>query len=61
VYVAINILLGFGCRILAYDVAQNPALVGRAGRDLAWASIELFADSDIISFGHAPLLPTTTT
>jgi D-lactate dehydrogenase len=54
---AINILLGFGCRILAYDVAQNPALVGRAG--VTYVGLDqLFADSDIISL-HAPLLPTT--
>ena len=53
----VNILLGFGCRILAYDVAQNPALANRA--DVTYVGLDqLFADSDIISL-HAPLLPVT--
>jgi D-lactate dehydrogenase len=52
-----NILLGFGCRILAYDVAQNPAIAGRAG--VTYVGLDqLFAESDIISL-HAPLLPAT--
>ena len=54
---AANILLGFGCRILAYDVAPNPALANRA--DVTYVGLpQLFAESDIISL-HAPLLPAT--
>jgi len=50
------ILKGFGCKIIAYDKAQNPACekmgVSYVSRD------ELFAQSDIISL-HCPLFKET--
>lgn len=51
-----QIMRGFGCRLLAYDVYQNPACLelGVKYVDLA----ELLAQSDIISL-HCPLLPAT--
>jgi D-lactate dehydrogenase len=50
--VVAKILSGFGCRILAYDVAVNPECVdiGVQYRPLE----ELWAESDIVSL-HAPL------
>jgi D-lactate dehydrogenase len=51
-----RILAGFGCRLLAYDIAQNPA-VSELGA--TYVSLEaLFAGSDIISL-HCPLTPQT--
>lgn len=48
-------LQGFGCRVLAYDVHENPAV-----KDLAeYVSLEeMYANSDIITL-HTPLLPST--
>lgn len=46
------IMHGFGCRLLAYDVARNPA-VEKLGAE--YTTLErLFAESDIISL-HCPL------
>ncbi len=50
--VVARILSGFGCRILAYDVAVNPEC---AARGVHYRSLEeLWAQSDIVSL-HAPL------
>ncbi len=51
-----QIMKGFGCHLLAYDVYQNPELEAIGGKyvDLP----ELFANSDIISL-HCPLTPET--
>ena len=47
-----NIMRGFGCRVLAYDVARNAALE-QAG--VEYVSLEkLWAESDVISL-HCPL------
>jgi D-lactate dehydrogenase len=51
-----QIMNGFGCKLLAYDVYQNPACL-----DLGVEYVELpelLAQSDIISL-HCPLLPAT--
>ena len=50
--VVANILNGFGCRILAYDIAQNPECVSLGVRYVTLD--ELWAQSDIITL-HAPL------
>jgi D-lactate dehydrogenase len=51
-----NILKGFGCELLAYDVYHSPACIklGLRYTDLP----TLFAQSDIISI-HCPLTPET--
>jgi D-lactate dehydrogenase len=47
-----KIMLGFGCRVLAYDVQEDPALVD-AG--VSYCSQEVvFSESDVISL-HCPL------
>ncbi len=52
-----EILLGFGCEILAFDKHPDPQLVDRA--NVKYESFEnLLADSDIISL-HIPLFPET--
>ncbi|MEL7314918.1 MAG: NAD(P)-dependent oxidoreductase, partial [Cyanobacteria bacterium J06559_3] len=51
-----RIMNGFGCKLLAYDVRENPAC-----RELGVRYVEipeLLAQSDIVSL-HCPLLPTT--
>ncbi|AOW94263.1 hydroxyacid dehydrogenase [Rhodococcus sp. WMMA185] len=53
----IDILLGFGCRVLAFDRFPNPALAKRAGVDYVDAK-RLFHESHIVTL-HAPLLPET--
>ncbi len=54
--VMIQILKGFGCEVLAYDLVQNPEC-GKAGG--AYVPLEeLFRKSDIISL-HCPLTPQT--
>jgi D-lactate dehydrogenase len=51
------ILLGFGCRVLAFDKYPNDEFGRREG--VEYVAIErLWADSDIISL-HVPLLPET--
>jgi D-lactate dehydrogenase len=52
-----KIMLGFGCRVLAYDRAESPELAGLAG--LRYVDLpELFRESQIISL-HVPLTPST--
>lgn len=51
-----NILTGFGCNVLAYDLVQNPELVSRK---ISYVELdELFQKSDIISL-HLPLTEKT--
>jgi D-lactate dehydrogenase len=53
----VDILLGFGCRILAFDKYPNEELRRREG--VEYVALErLWADSDIISL-HVPLFPET--
>lgn len=51
-----NIMAGFGCRLLAYDVYPNPhcQAIGVEYRDLG----DLLSQSDIVSL-HCPLVPET--
>ena len=52
-----DILLGFGCRVLAFDKYPNEELGKREG--VEYVALErLWADSDIVSL-HVPLLPET--
>ena len=54
---AIDILLGFGCRILAFDKRPNPQL--RERPQVEYVELDrLFAESDIITL-HVPLFPDT--
>ncbi len=51
-----HIMQGFGCRVLAYDVFENPDLVSRG---VKYANMDtVFAESDILSL-HCPLTPET--
>ena len=54
---AVNILLGFGCRVLAYDKFPNKDLEKRAGVTYTDLDI-LLRESDIVSL-YLPLLPDT--
>lgn len=52
----VNILLGFGCKVLAYDVFVNKELASK----VTYTTLDdLYANSDFISL-HAPLTPETT-
>jgi D-lactate dehydrogenase len=51
-----QIMKGFGCQLLAYDVYRNPELEALGGKYVELP--ELFANSDIISL-HCPLTPET--
>jgi len=51
-----QILRGFGCEILAYDVVTSPAVEALGARYVA--TEELFARSDVITL-HCPLVPAT--
>ncbi len=51
-----QIMKGFGCNLLAYDVYRNPELETLGGKYVELP--ELFANSDIISL-HCPLTPET--
>jgi D-lactate dehydrogenase len=54
---AANILLGFGCEVLAYDKYRDEALVAKKG--LSYVELdELLSRSDVISL-HVPLMPET--
>ncbi len=53
----IDILLGFGCRVLAFDAYPNPQVVAREGVTYVEPK-GLFAASDIITL-HLPLTPDT--
>ncbi len=56
-YVAARIFRGFGCRVLAHDVLENPSIVSELGG--AYTSLrDLYRESDIISL-HVPLTPKT--
>jgi len=51
-----KILNGFGCRIIAYDIVQNPKLIEMG---VEYVSLDkIFINSDIISL-HVPLTPQT--
>ena len=50
------IMHGFGCRLLAYDSAENPKCIELGIRYVPLA--QLAAESDVISL-HLPLFPTT--
>lgn len=52
---AIGIARGFGCRVLAHDVATDPALARTLGFEYV-ALDRLLAESDIVSL-HVPLTP----
>lgn len=52
-----RIMHGFGCKVLAYDVQEDAALVAEA--QVEYVPLErLFGEADIISL-HVPLLPQT--
>jgi D-lactate dehydrogenase len=51
-----QIMKGFGCNLLAYDVYKNPDLEALGGKYVELP--ELFANADIISL-HCPLMPET--
>ncbi|MEH1792852.1 2-hydroxyacid dehydrogenase [Nostoc sp.] len=51
-----QIMKGFGCKLLAYDVYRNPELEALGGKYVELP--ELFANCDIISL-HCPLIPET--
>ncbi len=52
-----KIMKGFGCNLIAFDVAQNKSLIEET--DVQYTGLEnLFSLSDIISL-HVPLLPQT--
>jgi len=55
--VAARIFRGFGCRVLAYDLARDAALEQELG--LAYAGLDLlYRDSDVLTL-HVPLTPAT--
>jgi D-lactate dehydrogenase len=54
--VMVRILTGFGCRILAMDVAPNPACVALGAEYVSFE--RLLRESDVITL-HCPLLPAT--
>ncbi len=51
-----QIMRGFGCNVLAYDIRENAACVDMGVKYVDFP--ELLAQSDIVSL-HCPLLPTT--
>jgi D-lactate dehydrogenase len=54
--VVARILVGFGCRVIAYDVVPDPAC---ASFGVSYVSLDdLFSQSDILTL-HAPLTPDT--
>lgn len=53
----VDILLGFGCRVLAYDLYPNKALLEHENVEYVDLHV-LFENSEIISL-HAPLTPDT--
>lgn len=52
----VQILAGFGCKLLAADIAKNSACVALGARYVSWE--ELCAGSDVITL-HCPLTPQT--
>lgn len=55
--VFVQIMKGFGCRLLAHDVREDEALVKETGVEYV-AMERVFAESDVISL-HVPLMPQT--
>lgn len=53
----IDILLGFGCRVLVFDAYPNPEIAARQGVDYVGTE-QLFSKSDIVTL-HLPLTPET--
>ena len=51
-----RLLIGFGCRVLAYDVTENKELQGAGVQYMALD--ELFGESDLVTL-HCPLIPAT--
>jgi D-lactate dehydrogenase len=51
-----RIMHGFGCRLLAYDIVENPVCVELGARYVT--PLELARDSDIVTL-HCPLTPQT--
>ncbi|MDX2179738.1 MAG: 2-hydroxyacid dehydrogenase [Bryobacteraceae bacterium] len=51
-----GIMRGFGCRILAHDIVENPECTGAGDRYVPLD--RLFRESDIVSL-HCPLTPST--
>jgi D-lactate dehydrogenase len=52
-----KIMLGLGCKVMAYDVKENEELLGL--ENFSYASLDdIYAQSDIISL-HCPLFPST--
>ena len=51
-----RIMSGFGCKLLAYDIQENPAVAELGAAYVALTT--LLASSDIVSL-HCPLLPAT--
>lgn len=51
-----KIMYGFGCRLIAYDIAPNPACIALGANYVSLG--ELAAQSDVISL-HCPLTPQT--
>jgi len=55
--VAARIFAGFGCRVIAYDVAPNEAFAAETG--VRYCELEqLYREADVLSL-HVPLTPTT--
>jgi len=53
---ALDVLIGFGCKTLCYDVFQNDQVAKKGSKYVTLD--ELFAQCDIITI-HVPLLPST--
>jgi D-lactate dehydrogenase len=59
--VVAQIMTGFGCKVLAYDIYQNPQCEALLGNAIAVQYVDLpqlFSQSDIITL-HCPLTPQT--
>ena len=54
--VVVRIMMGFGCKVLAYDPVRNPEVEASGGKYVSLT--ELFEKSDIVSL-HCPLMPQT--
>lgn len=51
-----RIMIGFGCRVLAYDVVENPAVVTWGA---SYVPLDvLLSESDVVTL-HCPLMPNT--
>ncbi len=55
--VVARIMSGFGCHVLAFDLAPNPALAAECGVRYAELAV-LYREADILSL-HVPLTPAT--